>query len=307
MLKRVFIAVLVGLALGAGCGGGGGNGGGSGPDTTAPEITSGPEVYGIDDQGATVGWTTDEAATSIVRYGETDSYSDSVVSYSYVTIHSARIDGLGSGMLYHYRIYSADEAGNMTSSADRTFTTLTPVGKFVGEGWDFFEDAEYDSSLARFTEAADYEPDNVDVLEGLAWNHLYAYRFTDCRSVLETALAEEPGRLDCLVAAALLYQALDEFDLAIEKAGSALELAGSAYSFSHDPGVTDEDVRFSLIVALAAKGDFEGALEEALVLDPGIDLDPGDPGTWGGLSTFEEAMLALIEDLRNLAWSPPAL
>lgn len=298
MLKRLFPIIVVIFGIGSGCGGGGG-GGGPEPDTTPPIITSGPGASAIDHERATVTWSTDEDATSVVKYGRTTSYSDSVVSSAYVKSHSADLTGLDALSLYHYRVYSADEAGNMVTSSDRTFTTASPVGKFINEGWDFFEDGEYDSSLARFHAAEALEPDDIEVLEGLAWVYLYMYEFAECEAALEDAFGLDPDREDCLVAAAFLHQAVEAFEEAIEAAEDALGEIGSSYVFEHDTDVTDEDVRYSLIIALAGTGDFIAALEHAMVIDASIDIDPEDPGTWGTRSTFEEAMIALIEDLRD--------
>ncbi len=299
MGKRLLLVVVLAVGIGAGCGGGGG--GGSGPDTDPPIITSGPKASGIDHQGATITWATDESATSIVKYGTTTAYADSVTDGAYVKSHSLTLGGLNPVTLYHYKVYSADEAGNRVSSSDRTFTTESPVGKLVGEGWDFFETAEYDSCLSRFQAAAALDPDDIGALEGLVWAHLYMYEFGDCAAALGAALAVDPGRRDCLVAAVFLYQATEAFGEAITAADAALAVIGPSYVFGHDGSVTDEDVRYSLILALAGSGDFSGALEEARKLDASIDIDPADPGTWGGHSTFEEAMIAMIEDLRNRA------
>jgi len=299
MTKRLFPIIVLIVGVCSGCGGGGGGGGGPEPDTTPPIITSGPSASGIDHESAKITWSTDEDANSMVKYGKTTSYSDSVASAAYVKNHSADLTGLDMLSLYHYRVYSADEAGNMVASSDRAFTTGSPVVKFVGEGWDFFEDGAYDSSLARFRAAEALEPYNIEVLEGLVWTHLYMYEFAECEAALEAAFGVDPDRGDCLVAAAFLYQATEAFDEAIEAAEAALEEVGSSYVFDHDDDVTDDDVRYSLIIALAAGGDFVAALGHARVIDPSVDIEPGDPGTWGTHSTFEEAMIALIEDLRG--------
>jgi tetratricopeptide (TPR) repeat protein len=299
MGKRLLFVIVLVVGIGSGCGGGGGDGGGPEPDVTPPIITGGPNTSGIDHQGATVTWSTDENATSIVKYGKTTSYSDSVVSTAFVKSHSAKLTGLDALTLYHFKVFSADEAGNRVDSSDRTFTTGSPVSKFVNEGWDFFESGEFDSSLARFNAAKAIEPDNVEAHEGLAWAHLYRYDFAGCEAALEDAFAIDPDREDCLVAATFLYQATEAFEEAIEAGRDALDAIGSNYVFGHDSEVTDEDVRYSLILALAGAGDFTGALEEARVLDPSVSIDPEDPGTWGDHSTFEEAMIALIEDLRD--------
>jgi len=307
MRIRLIIILILAAAVAAGCGGGDG-GGGNGPDTTPPEITGGPNAIDIDYQGASIEWTTDELATSVVYFGKTVQYGDSVVSTAYVRNHSLAITGREPVTLYHYEVHSSDESGNRVSSADYFFTTSSPADKFVEEGWDFFEDGQYDSSLSRFDAAAVYDPGNVDVLEGRGWSYLrlsnlpgrdVGAMLESARAALEDALDAEPGRVDCLVAATFVYQALEEHEQAIGSGNEVLLLTGGVYAFPHDWEITGDDVRYSLILSLAATGDFRGALEVARVIDNTIEIDPDDPGSWGVHSTFEEAMIALIEDLRD--------
>jgi hypothetical protein len=93
------------------------------PDTTPPVISS-IAAGSITSSGATITWTTNEASNTQVEYGLTTSYgSQSTLNTSLVTSHSAPISGLTAGTLYHYRVMSRDAAGNLSVSADRTFTT----------------------------------------------------------------------------------------------------------------------------------------------------------------------------------------
>ncbi len=76
---------------------------------------------------ATIGWTTDESATSQVEYGLSTSYGLSTTfDPNLVTTHSQTLTGLLSSTLYHYRVRSMDEIGNESISSDYTFTTLAP-------------------------------------------------------------------------------------------------------------------------------------------------------------------------------------
>jgi NPCBM/NEW2 domain/Purple acid Phosphatase, N-terminal domain len=96
--------------------------GGGGVDTTPPSISSIGAVPSS--SGAIVSWVTDEAADSRVEYGTTVSYgSSSVLDTTKVLSHSVTLSGLTAGTLYHYRVRSADGAGNLAVSADQTFTT----------------------------------------------------------------------------------------------------------------------------------------------------------------------------------------
>jgi parallel beta-helix repeat protein len=96
-------------------------------DTTAPAL-SGVAASGIAQSVATIGWTTDEGATSRVQYGTTTGYgSQTALDGTLATGHQVSLSGLTAGTLYHYRVISTDAAGNTATSADFTFTTSAPV------------------------------------------------------------------------------------------------------------------------------------------------------------------------------------
>lgn len=92
-------------------------------DTTAPTLSS-IAAGGITSTGATISWSTNEAATSQVEYGVTTSYgSSSALNSTLVTSHSRVLNNLNPSTTYHYRVISRDAAGNTGTSGDRTFTT----------------------------------------------------------------------------------------------------------------------------------------------------------------------------------------
>jgi hypothetical protein len=96
-------------------------------DTTPPAISS-VSSSGITSSGATITWSTNEAADSQVEYGFTTSYGNSTaLSSSMVTAHSLSLSSLNSNTVYHYRVKSKDAAGNPAVSGDMTLTTQTAV------------------------------------------------------------------------------------------------------------------------------------------------------------------------------------
>ena len=97
-------------------------------DTTAPEIT-GPATVSFDDGNATLKWTTDEPATSVVRYGRTTALGYEAEDTALVTDHEIELHGLQPNATYHVRYSSADGAGNTTAETPMTFTT--PPGTLV--------------------------------------------------------------------------------------------------------------------------------------------------------------------------------
>ena len=93
-------------------------------DTTPPTI-SGVTASSLSSSGATITWTTNEAADTQVDYGTTAGYgSSTTMNATLATSHSQALTGLSAGTLYHYRVKSRDAAGNLATSTDYTFTTL---------------------------------------------------------------------------------------------------------------------------------------------------------------------------------------
>lgn len=75
---------------------------------------------------ATVSWALNKAATGQVEYGVTTKYgSQSAKESSFDwTYHIQTLRSLVPGTVYHYRVRSADAGGNLSISADQTFTTV---------------------------------------------------------------------------------------------------------------------------------------------------------------------------------------
>ncbi|MEW6681369.1 MAG: fibronectin type III domain-containing protein [Nitrospirota bacterium] len=93
-------------------------------DTTRPTISS-VAATNVTSTGATVTWTTNEAATTQVQYGTTTAYgSTTSLNSTLLTAHSQSLTGLTAATLYHYRVLSRDAADNLATSADFTVTTL---------------------------------------------------------------------------------------------------------------------------------------------------------------------------------------
>ncbi len=98
-------------------------------DTTAP-IISGVSATNITTTGATINWTTNELADSLVEYGTTTSYGQTASGVSLAKSHSMIVSNLTASTFYHYRVKSKDAAGNPTTSGDSSFVTsaATPSG-----------------------------------------------------------------------------------------------------------------------------------------------------------------------------------
>jgi hypothetical protein len=80
---------------------------------------------------ATITWTTDEAATSLINYGSTTSYGTASSSATLATSHSITLTGLTASTVYHFQVQSVDGLGNIATSTDQMFTTAS---SYAGPG-----------------------------------------------------------------------------------------------------------------------------------------------------------------------------
>src|SRR5262249_55436627 len=80
---------------------------------------------GITAVSATVTWTTDEGADSLVQYGTTTEYGQRTEQDSEVeTRSSGKLSGLTEKKTYQYRVISKDVDGNTATGDDQTFETI---------------------------------------------------------------------------------------------------------------------------------------------------------------------------------------
>jgi hypothetical protein len=94
-------------------------------DTVPPVITA-ISASSVTTSGVTISWNTDEPSDTQVEYGATVAYGvTSTRNPSMVTGHSVAFGGLTSNTLYHFRVRSADAAGNLAASGDFSFTTAS--------------------------------------------------------------------------------------------------------------------------------------------------------------------------------------
>jgi hypothetical protein len=92
-------------------------------DGVSPAIAS-VQVQDITSTGATIYWTTDEPATSQVRWGIISPDSANDEDSNLVTFHKVTLTGLSPYKYYKFQVYSKDKYGNTSSSNIAVFTTL---------------------------------------------------------------------------------------------------------------------------------------------------------------------------------------
>ncbi|KKW32367.1 MAG: Peptidase S8 and S53, subtilisin, kexin, sedolisin, partial [Parcubacteria group bacterium GW2011_GWA1_53_13] len=90
-----------------------------------PPIISAVEIKDITATTATIAWTTDELADTLVKHGATMSYGSISGTEELSTSHSVMLGGLKPSTAYNFKITSADAKGNRSYSGDQSFTTLS--------------------------------------------------------------------------------------------------------------------------------------------------------------------------------------
>jgi hypothetical protein len=93
-------------------------------DVAPPCITM-VAVGGMTMTGAVITWLTDEPATGMIEYGETDALELTPVGdLGLTTTHTLRLSGLTPDTVYRFRVTSVDASGNDAASASFEFRTL---------------------------------------------------------------------------------------------------------------------------------------------------------------------------------------
>lgn len=91
-----------------------------------PILLSGPVEDAIQSTSVEIHWTTDVASSSVVRFGLTAAFGDSVVDTTSVTAHVVTLTGLTPATVYSYSAGSSDVDGSNFSTT-RLFSTASPA------------------------------------------------------------------------------------------------------------------------------------------------------------------------------------
>ena len=178
------------------------------PDLTAPVVTGVVGTVAANGTGATVTWTTDESATSVLSWGTTTALGSTATGAS-GTSHTVTLSGLPDGATYYYRVTSVDAAGNSTTSPatsaaaatfvlpDRTAPVVTAVAA-TGTGttatvtWTTNESStsvvRYGTTATSLTGTATGTTGTAHsvTLTGLTTNTRYYYRVTSADAAVNT-------------------------------------------------------------------------------------------------------------------------
>ena len=280
-------------------------------DATAPQIEAEPTVT-TTDSTATITWVTDEPANGLVRYGTSSGVYDSTLADldEYSLNHSFTIKKLTPNTTYYFIVESKDFHGNgPVKSDEQTFTTKHNEYSYTQLGWLFFEEANYDSSLAYFENARSANPNYAELYTGLGWCHIKLDLYSDALEELGIAINIDESALDAYAGRSAVYLKMDSPQSAIEDAQVVLDM-DSLYVFDHDTNVTYLDLHLILAECYYQTQKYDLASQEveylANIFGLSFNLDVNDYSTWTDpsnpeivYSSYEEALLMWIQYLKD--------
>jgi phosphatidylserine/phosphatidylglycerophosphate/cardiolipin synthase-like enzyme len=95
--------------------------------SAGPAFVESPTEENIGPNSVTIYFKTVPASKTVVRYGTSSTYGDSVVVSSADTNHSVILNNLWPATVYHYQVSASDQAGTNTTG-DAIFSTASPTG-----------------------------------------------------------------------------------------------------------------------------------------------------------------------------------
>lgn len=166
--------------------------------------------------------------------------------------------------------------------------------------WDCFEDSEYQTAYAKFDEAIEVDPRNMDAYHGRAWSSLLMSDVQDAISDFNAAIYYGNSGLDPIAGLAIAYQADQKYSSAISKAQSLLS-SNSNYYFEHKPLINYRDLHLILAMAYFHTGNLTRSYDQIIILEPAISIAQNDSSTWKyneqSYNSYAETLMAVIDYL----------
>ena len=101
--------------------------------TYAAPVISNIAVNAITTDSETISWTTEQHTDSLVDYGETSAYGNTLSDPLFGTSHSLTLSGLKPDTTYHFRVVSKNAFNYSSASGDKTFTTKKFTATTIGD------------------------------------------------------------------------------------------------------------------------------------------------------------------------------
>ena len=212
-----------------------------------PPVISALTVSNVLSDSATISWRTDEKANSFVTFGKTSTYGQTSGTWDSTDSHRVTLTGLDPKTKYLFRALSADDWGNLASSTESSFTTLS-VEEEIKQATTTPADDLTPKNLAAALEKARQIIENfsttvsIDVLRSDLTTHLNTLEFINRLLPSPSFTAEPKVEFDGNNATISWQTSLDS-NSQVAFAPETGYRANAAEPYSQIIGNTDERVR----------------------------------------------------------------
>ncbi len=183
--------------------------------------------------------------------------------------------------------------GNETTSP-----TEAPVVTQVNDGWNRFADGDYEGALQSFEKAIATDSNIGDGYNGIGWTRYAMARgeespdLTVPLSYFDRAVAEGFEGAGAQAGRCLILNILSEYGQAVD-AGKRVVAIDPAFVLEGDGSIEIRDIHLAMAQSYMGLGDYDKALEQALIIDP--NRDPINPNS----GNFVQVLISRLQDLQQ--------
>lgn len=165
----------------------------------------------------------------------------------------------------------------------------TVYQELIDQGWVFFENAEYDSALSRFTAARDYNIQPAEAYTGRGWCYMKLDNLSSAAGEFTTASGGLDPTVELYAGWAFTLNAQKQYAQSNTQATEAL-LQSPNWIFPHGLNLNDDHLHLLKAENYFALGDYTGSLNEVKAIEPSFNAD---------VST-SDGQAALADEIENL-------
>ncbi len=168
----------------------------------------------------------------------------------------------------------------------------------INDGWASYRAGDFDQALTRFNAAISSDSNNGGGYNGVGWVLLATLdgpAGDDLAEILryfDRAVAEGFVDADAQAGRCIVFNVASEYRQAVNAGLDAIAL-DIEFELPGDPAIEIRDVRLALAQAYMGLGEYEAALEQAVLIDP--NRDPISANS----ETFLDQLISRLQDLQR--------
>lgn len=165
----------------------------------------------------------------------------------------------------------------------------TVYQELIDQGWAFFENAEYDSALSKFTAARDYNIQPAEAYTGRGWCYMKLDNLSSASSEFTTASGGLDPTAELYAGWAFTLNAQKQYSQSNTQASEALLLSPD-WIFPYGLNLHSDHLHLLKAENFFALGDYTGSLNEVKILNDSFNADVAT----------SDGQAALADEIENL-------